>query len=85
MAHGRLPAHGEPLDQDVYDAAAWSAIGPLEREIHRQPQPVDRRAGLHPRPLENHAAVGHRVLAASSPAAGGRGYSEEDVNLWTGR
>ena len=40
---------GEPLDQDVYDAAAWSSVGPLEREIDRRAKPVGRRARLHPR------------------------------------
>ena len=33
---------GQPLDQDVYDAAAWSAIGPLsERSIANRSQSVD--------------------------------------------
>ena len=34
--------NGEPLDQDVYDAAAWSAIGPLsEKSIANRSQSVD--------------------------------------------
>ncbi len=34
--------HGEPLDQDVYDAAAWSAVGPLsEKSIAGRSQSVD--------------------------------------------
>jgi predicted dehydrogenase len=33
---------GEPLDQDVYDAAAWSAVGPLsEKSIANRSQSVD--------------------------------------------
>ena len=33
---------GWPLDQDVYDAAAWSAIGPLsELSVARRGQPVE--------------------------------------------
>jgi len=33
---------GEPLDQDVYDAAAWSSIGPLsEKSIAARSQSVD--------------------------------------------
>jgi predicted dehydrogenase len=33
---------GEPLDQDVYDAAAWSSIGPLsERSIVNRSQSID--------------------------------------------
>ena len=33
---------GEPLDQDVYDAAAWSSIGPLsEKSIATRSQSVD--------------------------------------------
>ncbi|MGA2259343.1 MAG: hypothetical protein ABSG53_32110, partial [Thermoguttaceae bacterium] len=34
--------HGEPLDQSVYDAAAWSSIGPLsEKSIATRSQSVD--------------------------------------------
>ena len=34
--------NGEPLDQDVYDAAAWSAIGPLsEKSVASRSQSVD--------------------------------------------
>ncbi|MGA2068090.1 MAG: Gfo/Idh/MocA family oxidoreductase [Thermoguttaceae bacterium] len=34
--------NGEPLDQDVYDAAAWSAIGPLsEKSVAGRSQSVD--------------------------------------------
>lgn len=34
--------NGLPLDQDVYDAAAWSAIGPLtERAVANRSLPVD--------------------------------------------
>ena len=34
--------NGEPLDQDVYDAAAWSAIGPLsEKSIANRSQSGD--------------------------------------------
>lgn len=34
--------NGEPLDQDVYDAAAWSAIGPLsEQSIANRSQSLD--------------------------------------------
>ena len=33
---------GEPLDQDVYDAAAWSAIGPLsEKSIANRSTSMD--------------------------------------------
>ena len=33
---------GEPLDQDVYDAAAWSSVGPLsEKSIAARSQSVD--------------------------------------------
>ena len=28
--------NGLPLDQDVYDAALWSSIGPLERVVSSQ-------------------------------------------------
>ena len=32
---------GLPLDQDVYDAAAWSAVGPLsEKSVARGSDPV---------------------------------------------
>lgn len=34
--------NGEPLDQDVYDAATWSAIGPLsEKSVANRAQSVD--------------------------------------------
>jgi hypothetical protein len=34
--------NGEPLDQDVYDAAAWSVIGPLsEQSIANRSASVD--------------------------------------------
>ena len=34
--------NGEPLDQTVYDAAAWSAIGPLsERSVTERSRSVD--------------------------------------------
>jgi len=34
--------NGEPLDQDVYDAAAWSAIGPLsEKSVASRSRSVD--------------------------------------------
>ncbi len=34
--------NGEPLDQDVYDAAAWSAVGPLsEQSIARRSTSMD--------------------------------------------
>ncbi len=34
--------NGEPLDQSVYDAAAWSAIGPLsERSVARGGEPIE--------------------------------------------
>jgi predicted dehydrogenase len=34
--------NGEPLDQDVYDAAAWSVVGPLsEKSIASRSQSVD--------------------------------------------
>lgn len=34
--------HGHPLDMDVYDAAAWSAVTPLSEEsVRRRGQPVD--------------------------------------------
>jgi hypothetical protein len=33
--------NGEPLDQDVYDAAAWSIIGPLSEEsVSKRGRPV---------------------------------------------
>ena len=33
---------GEPLDQDVYDGAAWSVIGPLsERSVIENGKPQD--------------------------------------------
>jgi hypothetical protein len=33
---------GQPLDQDVYDAAAWSAVGPLsEQSVARRGEAVD--------------------------------------------
>ena len=34
--------NGEPLDQDVYDAAAWSVVGPLsEKSIANRSSSVD--------------------------------------------
>jgi predicted dehydrogenase len=34
--------NGDPLDQDVYDAAAWSAVGPLsEKSIANRSQSID--------------------------------------------
>src|SRR5690606_36213942 len=34
--------HGEPLDQDVYDAAAWSSVFPLsEWSVKNRSQSVD--------------------------------------------
>lgn len=34
--------NGLPLDQDVYDAAAWSVIGPLsEQSVAKRSQPID--------------------------------------------
>jgi hypothetical protein len=33
---------GLPLDQDVYDAAAWSAIGPIsEKSVAQRGAPVE--------------------------------------------
>ncbi len=34
--------NGLPLDQDVYDAAAWSAVAPLsEMSVNNRSRPVD--------------------------------------------
>ncbi|MCX7799057.1 MAG: Gfo/Idh/MocA family oxidoreductase [Fimbriimonadales bacterium] len=54
--------NGLPLDQDVYDAAAWSAIGPLsERSVANRGKTVDipdftRGAWRHRKPLKLHTA-----------------------------
>ena len=51
---------GTPLDMDVYDAAALSAVSPPERALHRQPEPTGPFPRFHPRRLEEETAPGHR-------------------------
>ena len=54
--------NGEPLDQDVYDAAAWSAIGPLsEKSIANRSQSVDVPDFTRGR-WKTRQAAGHRQL-----------------------
>ena len=50
---------GTPLDMDVYDAAALSAVSPAERALHRQPEPTGPFPRFHPRRLEEETALGH--------------------------
>ena len=58
---------GEPLDQDVYDAAAWSSVGPLsEKSIATRSQSVDV-PDFTPGPLEVDQAAGDRRLTHAGP------------------
>ena len=57
---------GEPLDQDVYDAAAWSSVGPLsEKSIAARSQSVDV-PDFTRGPLEVDQAAGDRRLAGNA-------------------
>ena len=56
--------NGLPLDQDVYDAAAWSAVAPLsEMSVNNRSRPVGR-AGLYPRQMEKARAARHRFVSS---------------------